>query len=132
MAKVPTPEAFNNVEGVAVRAAAGKNRVGVIEACSIDYQRVAVPFSDGVSVISGLLQFVANLYAPIYQLRQRTAIGPNDAPGRAVLVQDRDLVFVLEDLRFPQVIEIHARKAQRLAFVARIVIKLGEILVGPK
>src|SRR3954467_13586623 len=40
MAKVPAPEAFNNVEGVAVRAAAGKNRVGIIEACRIDYQRV--------------------------------------------------------------------------------------------
>src|SRR5215831_19082700 len=48
MAKVPSPEALDNVEGIAVRAGARNNGFRVIEACRIHYQRVAVPFSNGV------------------------------------------------------------------------------------
>jgi hypothetical protein len=48
MAKVRSPEALDNVEGVAVKAGARKNGFCVIEAGRIDYQRVAFPFSNGV------------------------------------------------------------------------------------
>src|SRR5215469_6677245 len=56
MAKVPASEAFDNVEGVAVReeAEATNNGLRVIEACRIDYQRVAVPSSNGVPRPSGI------------------------------------------------------------------------------
>src|SRR5215831_424890 len=56
MAKIPAPEAFDNVEGVAVRAEAEARNNGfcLIEACRIDYQRVAVPSSDGVPRPGGI------------------------------------------------------------------------------
>src|SRR5215471_21679896 len=54
MAKVPSPEVLDNVEGVAMRAAARNNDFRVIEACRINYQRVAVPFSNGVPRPGGI------------------------------------------------------------------------------
>src|SRR5215469_10304860 len=54
MAKVPAPEAFDNMEGVAVRALARNDGFCVIEACRIDHQRVSVPSSDGVPRPGGI------------------------------------------------------------------------------
>src|SRR6516164_7845774 len=57
MSKIATPEAFDDVETVAVRAAAGKNRVTGIEASCVDDQRVAVPSSDGIPPPCGVWLF---------------------------------------------------------------------------
>src|SRR5262249_22560029 len=46
MPEIPSPEAFDNVERVAVRAASWKNGFLIVEARRVVYQRVAVPFSD--------------------------------------------------------------------------------------
>src|SRR5262249_53646374 len=54
MAEIGTPEAFNDVEGIAVRAAAAGKIGSIVEAICINYQRVAVPFSDGVPPPRGI------------------------------------------------------------------------------
>src|SRR6516165_2719046 len=54
MPEIGTPEAFNDVEGIAVRATAAGKIGPIVEAICIDYQRVAVPFSDGVSPPGGI------------------------------------------------------------------------------
>ena len=48
MVEIPAPVVFDDMEGFAVRATAWKNPLVIVEPRRIHYQRVAVPFSDGV------------------------------------------------------------------------------------
>src|SRR3984893_14994689 len=97
-----------------------------------DERGIVQPFPDRVAVIARFLDFLADEYAAIDQLWKFAAICPDYAPGGCVLVQDGDLVLVLQDLRFPQVVKIHAWESQRLTFVAWIIVIPGQIFVGSK
>src|SRR5262245_39708157 len=50
--EVPSPEAFDDVEGVAVRAA--DNTSPIVEPRRLDDQRVAVPLPDGITPERGI------------------------------------------------------------------------------
>src|SRR5215831_20508971 len=70
MSEIRAPEAFDNMKGIAVRTAAGKNPLVIIEARRIDNQRVAVPFSDGVSRPGGI-----GIFGKFASIHEDLAIG---------------------------------------------------------
>ncbi len=87
---------------------------------------VVHPIAHRVPIKPRLLDLLAHSYAPLNQLRQLSPISPDNAPRLSILIQDRYLVCVLQDLRLPEVIKICAGEPQRFALVPRIVIKPGE------
>src|SRR5215472_13187798 len=72
VSEIRAPVAFDHMEGVAMRAAAWNNRLSIVETRCIDYQRVAVPFSDGISPPSGIGIF--GKFAPIHENLPKTVV----------------------------------------------------------
>jgi len=77
-----------------------------------------------------LSDFLAYLYATINEFGELSPVRPDNAPRLSIFIQDRILLFVLKDLRLPQVIKIRARESYGLTLVPGIVIKRRENLIG--
>ena len=95
-----------------------------------DERGIVHPLAHRIPIKSWLSNFLAYLYASIHQLGKFSPIRPDDAPRLRIFVQDRYLVFVLKDLRLPQIIKIRAREAYRLTLIPGIIIKRRENLIG--
>src|SRR5579871_2289376 len=96
-----------------------------------DKRRIVHPFADRVPVKTLLSNLLPYTYCSIRQFGEFPAVGPNDAPGFRILIQNRHFVFVLENLSISQIVEVCSWEAQRLALVPRVVVRGGINLISP-
>src|SRR6266404_5683979 len=95
-----------------------------------DERGIVHPLAHRIPIKPWLSNFLSQSYASIDRFWELSPVRPNDAPRLRIFVQDRYLVFVLKDLRLPQIIKIRAREAYRLTLIPGIIIKRRENLIG--